>query len=240
MRPILYAVVTLAATFATPTFAKPLTGQSACNLVPLIAPAAHPLRKHPTLKRAVDALTAARDDKKKNHDALGRLDRALAPLWKEATRAFARPEADPKTGEPRPFVPTAARTFLTKWVLSPNAVLRIGDDRFEPALEVSAWMIQAACKAGDLERATAIGRGVSGPDGAPLRAFAALLLLERDTPDEAKELLATLGEGDFLEAWVRVELADTPEERTRWHELAKRRVQSPDQEVAWQTQKARL
>lgn len=220
-----------------------LTGQSACNLVPLIAPGSHPLRRHPALRRAVDGANQAGDDKKKNAEALARFERALSPLWKEAARAFARPGVDPKTGEPRAFAPAAAKAFLTKWVFSPTPVLRVGEERFEPALEVSAWMAQAACRAGDRELAVAIARAVSGAEGAPLRAFAALLLIEGGglaAGDEVQVRELALSDHDFLGLWVRAELAAEPAEKARWNELAGRLVSSPDQEVAWKSQKARL
>lgn len=215
-----------------------LAGQSACNLVPLIAPTAHPLRKHPSLRRAVDGLAVAGDDRKKNAEALGRFDKVLAPLWKEAARAFARPELDPKTGEPRAFAPAAAKAFLTKWVFSPTPILRVGEERFEPALEVSAWMAQAACRAGEPERAVVLARAVSGAEGAPLRAFAALLLLEAGAVEDAQAL--SVSEADFLGAWVRSEMAVDSGEKVRWNELAGRLVSSPDQEVAWKSQRSRL
>lgn len=245
-----YVVVLLAATSAAPASANPapLAGQNACNLVPLIPGGTHPLRKHPTLRAAVDALAAA-DTPQKAAGALGRFDRALAPLAKDATRAFTRPEADPDTGEARPFAPAAARAFLTRWVFSPTPILRVGEERFEPALEVSAWMTLAACRAGEMERAIAIGRSVSGPEGAPLRAFAALLLLEAGeregrsgTRSGFVEDAAAMvfSDEDFLGLWVKSELADDPAEKSRWHELASKRIQSPDQEVAWKSQKSRL
>lgn len=220
-----------------------IAGQSACNLVPLIAPGAHPLRKHPALRRAVDGVSQAGEDPKKNAEALGRFERALAPLWKEAVRAFKRPEVDPKTGEPRAFAPAAAKAFLTKWVFSPTPVLRVGEERFEPALEVSAWMAQAACRAGEADKAVAIARAVSGGEGAPLRAFAALLLIESGALGEGDVLGVrelALSEQDFLGLWVRAELAKEPAEKARLNELAGRLVSSPDQEVAWKSQKARL
>lgn len=249
-----YVVVCLVATVdvragpeAGPDVARPrragLTGQSACNLVPLIAPGSHPLRKHPALKRAVDGLSQAGDDPKKNSEALARFERALSPLWKEAARAFARPGVDPKTGEPRAFAPASAKAFLTKWVFSPTPVLRVGEERFEPVLEVSAWMAQAACRAGETERAVAIARAVSGGEGAPLRAFAALLLIEGGALGEADVLEVrelALSDSDFLGLWVRAELAKEPAEKGRWNELAGRLVSNPDQEVAWKSQKSRL
>lgn len=256
---VVAAFVATAEAQAAPDEAGPgragLTGQSACNLVPLIAPGSHPLRKHPALRRVVEASNQAGDDKKKNAEVLGRFERALAPLWKEASRAFARPELDPRTGEPRAFAPAAAKAFLNRWVFSPTPILRVGEERFEPVLEVSAWMVQAACRAGETERAVAIARAVSGVEGAPLRAFAALLLIEGGTlslggasgaaggpagdgGEQVREL--ALSEKDFLGLWVRAELAVEPAEKARWNELAGRLVSNPDQEVAWKSQKARL
>ncbi len=226
-------------TTATPP-ARPLGGQSACGLIELVPPATHPIRKHPALRRAVTALTAAADNKKKNAEAFAQFAKALAPAWRDAAKAFERPAVDPRTDESYPFKTAPARAFLEAWVFAPIAPLRIGVDRFEPALEVGAMMAMAACRAGLVDEAIAVTRGASGDEAAPLRAFAALLLIEAGRRAEAIELAPTLGEAGFLAPWVRVELTDDPNEKRRLHALAGRQTQTPDQQLAWQIQAGRL
>jgi hypothetical protein len=185
-------------------------------------------------------LTAAADDKKKNAAAFAQFEKALTPAWRDAAKTFARPLIDPRTEEAYPFRSAPARAFLETWVFAPIAPLRIGVDRFEPALEVAAMMAFAACRGGLIDEAIAVTRGASGGEAAPLRAFAALLLIEAGRRTEALELVPTLGEAGFLAPWVQVELSDDGNEKRRLHALAGRQTQTPDQQLAWQVQAGRL
>lgn len=223
---------------ASPAAAETLGGVSACALVEGVPGPSHPLRMQPSLRPLFTALDGAANDRKKNQRVLERIEALLRPLYVEAERAFARPPL--KDGVAPEFKPQAARTFLERWVFAPNAPLRIGRDRFEPATGLASAMMLAACRADLRPAAIVIGRSLSGPEAQALRAFTALLLLESDRRDEALELLPELGDEGFLAPFVAAELATDPSERGRLHVLAGRHVQTPDQQSAWQTQARRI
>lgn len=238
---MLFAMASISASAqAAPPSSAPLGGVSACTLIELVPAPGHPLRRHPALKAGAYTLDKAGDDARRYALALGTFERNLARAFKDATSLFARPTINARTGEPNPFRSEPARFFLERWVFAPNAPLRVGEERFEPAPEVAALMAFAACRAGLPERAIQLTRGLSGDEAAPLRAFAALLLLEAERRDEALELLPTLGERGFLAPWVAAELSPAPDERLRLHALAARQLQTPDQALAHRAQALRF
>lgn len=212
---------------------------SACALVEGVPGAAHPLRKHPSLRALLGALEGAGQDRKKNARALERIDKLIVPLLNEAEKVFARPTPT-RDGELSEFKPQPARAFLERWVFAPNAPLRIGRDRLEPVPELASAMMLAACRADLRARAVAIGRSLSGDEGRAQRAFAALLLIEDGRVAEARELAWDLGEEGFIAPFVLAELASDPEDRERLHLIAGRHLQTPDQETAWRTQARRF
>ncbi|MFO0751462.1 MAG: hypothetical protein U1F43_38210 [Myxococcota bacterium] len=210
------------------------TGASPCTLVEGIAAADHPVRKGKAVAASFAALDHAGFDVAKNAKAYEQFVKSLDGLYAAAEKAFKAPAAG------KSFVPTAAQRFLAAHVLAANAPLRVGLDGFEPGPEVAAAMALAACRAGRYDDAIDLGRRATLPESGPLRAFAALLLLERGDVPGARELDAKLGEEGFLAPFVAADLAPTAEERLRLHALAGRRRTTPDQDLAWQLQTARL
>lgn len=215
-----------------------LGGVSACALIEGVPGASHPLRMHASLKPLFASLDGAANDRSKNLRVLDRIEGLLTPLYVEAEKAFARPPQ--KDGVAPPFKPQAARAFLERWVFAANAPLRVGRDRIEPATGLASAMLLAACRADRRPSAIALGRSLSGPEAASQRAFAAFLLLEANRRDEALELLPELGDEGFLAPYVAAELATTASERERLHDLARRHVQTPDQDTAWHAQVRRF
>lgn len=211
---------------------------STCALVEGVPGASHPLRRHVALKPWFASLDRAGADRVKNAAAYARIEKLLEPVYREAEKVFARPPK--KDGATPDFKPQPARAFLERWVFVANAPLRLGRDSVEPAVGLAAAMMLAACRGGDHAAVVALGRRLSGPEAAAQRAFAALLLLEDGRRDEALELLPELGEDGFVAPYVAAELTEDAAERARLHELARRHVQTPDQETAWQTQDRRF
>lgn len=237
------ALVSLVGLDATARASTPLFGVSACTLIEGVPAPSHPLRKHPALRSALASLQQAGTDKKKNAAVLGRFDAFLDPLYRQAELAFARPRYDKEKETYEAFSPAPARAYLERWVLAVNAPLKVGLERFEPVSELSAAMTLAACRADHRPRAIALSRVATGPEARSLRAFAALLLLEEARRDEARELVPNseaLGDEGFVAPLVAAELATAPAERARLHEIAGRRIQTPDQETAWRTQARRF
>lgn len=229
----------LSAGYASPATATPLGDGAACALIEGVPGRAHPLRKHPALRALLAAVDGAGRDRKKNARALERIDKLLVPVYAEAERLFSRP-VPTRDGAVPEFRHTPARAFLERWVLAPNAPLRVGRDRFEPAPELASAMMLAACRSDQRARAIAIGRGASGAEARAQRAFAALLLLGEGRLDEARELTWDVGEEGFLAPFVQAELAVDPDARERLHALAGRHLQTPEQEAAWHDQARRF
>lgn len=225
--------------FASPVAAKPLGELSACALVEGVPARAHPLRQHRRLRAIFRALDEAAGNRRKNQRVLERMQRFLGPIYREAERVFGppRPAAD---GTIRDFDPRPARAFLERWVFVANAPLRIGRDRVEPAPGLASGMMLAACRAGERGEAIAIARRLSGDETSAQRAFAGLLLIEDGRHDEARELVAELGEEGFVAPFVAAELATNAAERTRLHALAGRHVSTPDQQSALEVQRRRF
>jgi hypothetical protein len=226
--------------FASPAVAEPLGGVSACALAEGVPAKAHPLRQHPSLRAIFQALDAAGSDQKKNARVLARFEKLLRPIYRDAELVFARPRATSPDRPPRDFEPRPARVFLEKWVFAPNAPMRIGRDRIEPAPGVAAGIMLAACRAGERAEAIALGRRLSGPETTAQRAFAALLLAEDGRAEEARELVPELGDGGFVAPFVAAELSADEVERARLHALAGRHVDTPDQASAHATQGRRF
>lgn len=210
---------------------RPLAGVSGCALVEGAPGEADPIRGAPPVARAFKALDAARGDARRFLAAFARFDKALAPLFREARAAF-HPEGELDRAR--------ARRFLARYVFAKDGVLRVGREGFEPRVEIAAAMAFAACRGGAREAAIAVGRAATGEEGAGLRAFAALLLLEGGDRAEAVELVATLGEGGFLAPWLEAELADDDAERRVAHARAAKRVATPDQATALAEQRRRF
>lgn len=225
---------------ATARAPERLGGVSACALIEGVPQSAHPLRKHPALRTIFTALDRAANDPKPNKRVLARIDKLLDPLYLEAERAFARPQPATANGPRREFNPRPARAFLERWVFAPNAPLRIGRDRIEPAPGLASAMLLAACRGGERDRAIALARTLSGPETRAQRAFAALLLVEDDRREEALELLPELGEDGFVAPFIAAELATDDGARQRLHALAARHVETPDQASAIASQARRF
>jgi len=132
----------------------------------------------------------------------------------------------------------AAQAFLRRYVLRPGAPLRIADEALAPRRSVSVATAWAACRAGRLDEALALALSRSR-DTPALARFAALLLLERGDRDEAAALVPRMGRGGFLGAWLRGELATSPEARRAAHGEARRRATTPAQGAAVRAQARR-
>jgi len=221
-----------------PAAVESLGGVSACALIEGVPGTSHPLRMQASLKPLFVSLDAAANDRKKNLAVLDRIEKLLKPLYVEAEKAFARPPQ--KDGAAPAFKPQAARTFLERWVFAANAPLRVGRDRIEPATGLASAMLLAACRADRRPDAIALGRSLSGPEAQSQRAFTALLLLEAHRRDEALEFIPELGDEGFLAPYVAAEVATDASERERLHDLARRHVQTPDQDTAWHAQARRF
>lgn len=211
---------------------------STCALIEGVPGAAHPLRRHVALKAWFSTLERAGADRARNAAAFARIGKLLEPVYREAEKVFARPAT--KDGAAPDFKPQPARAFLERWVFAANAPLRLGRDRFEPTVGLASAMMLAGCRGGDRAGVVALGRRLSGPEAAAQRAFAALLMIEDGRRDEALELLPELGEEGFVAPFVAAELATDATQRARLHEVARRHIQTPDQETAWQTQDRRF
>ncbi|PKN57649.1 MAG: hypothetical protein CVU56_09930 [Deltaproteobacteria bacterium HGW-Deltaproteobacteria-14] len=218
---------------AAPSPARPLCGVSACALLEGLPGPKDPIREQRAVAGAFRALDRARDQKA-FAAAHARFERVLAPLFAEAARVFH------PTGEDAEVDPKRAQRFLSRHVFGRDALLRIGDEAFEPRPELAAALALTACRAGDPDAAIAVGRGVGGADTAALRAFSALLLLEAGRRDEALELLPTLGDEGFLAPWIAAELATDADSRRALHTRAARRVVTPDQQTALREQTRRF
>lgn len=213
------------------------TGASPCTLVEGVPGDKHPVRRTPSVAAAVNALTKAGFDPAKNAKAHDLFVKALDGLYTQSEKAFALPKGD------RSFQPGAAQRFLNAHVLAAGAPLRVGLERFEPSPEVAALMALAACRANRYPQVIELGRQVTLPESASLRAFGVLLLLELGEKDEARALLAQgsgLPDDGFLAPYVKADLAASKDERLVLHALARRRAQNGDQELAWKTQSARV
>lgn len=210
------------------------TGASPCTLVEGLPAATHPARKAPDVVAPFAALERAGFDVAKNAKAYAAFVKVLDGLYASAERAFAQPQGGGT------FAPGAAQRFLSAHVLAANAPLRVGLDGFEPAPEVAAAMALAACRAGRLDDAIALGRRATLPESGPLRAFAALLLLDRGDRAGALELAPALGAEGFLAPYVAADLALDKTAQADLHALAGRRRTTPDQDLAWRIQETRL
>lgn len=210
-----------------------LTNVSVCALLEGVPAAADPARKLKPFAAAFTALDRAGRDPRRAKAAYDAFARPLARILAEAAKVF-------HPGGDREVDPRRAQRYLARYVLGRDAVLRMGDEGFEPRPEIATAMTLAACRARAVDEALGASRGMSGGDNAPLRAFAALLLLDEGRADEARELLPDLGEESFLANWVRAELATDPEARLASHRLAGKHLVTPDQETALKAQKARL
>ncbi len=211
---------------------RALAGVAACTLIEGSPDAIDPIRRARPFRAAFSALDRAGSAARANKAALGRFERALDRLMGQARRVF-HPE------DPAALDREAARAFLERYVFGRKAVLRIGEERFEPRPEIATAMALAACRAGEPGVAVRLARRLTGAQDAPLRSLAALLLLDMGRPAEAAELAGSLGEAGFLGPWVGAELTDDPAERRRLHALAARRVSTPDQRTAVAEQRRR-
>lgn len=216
-----------------PSPVHPLCGVSACALLEGLPGPKDPIRKQRAVAAAFHALDRARDAKA-FAAAHARFERVLAPLFSEATKVFH------PAGEEAEVDPKRAQRFLSRHVFGQDALLRIGDEAFEPRPELAAALALTACRAGDRDAAIAVGRAVGGADTAALRAFSALLLLEAGRREEALELLPNLGDDGFLAAWIAAELATDGDARRALHTRAARRVVTPDQQTALREQTRRF
>jgi hypothetical protein len=225
--------------------AEPLMGQSACGFVEGVPATGHPIRRFPALRTAFGLAAAAQRNEARHARAFDAFEKALAPAWKEAAQAFERPVAG-ADGEKSPFRPERARAFLERWVFSPNAPLRVGDEGFELRAELAASLVQSACLANRRDEAIAIARRLTGAEATSLRAFAALLLLESVRTAEAAELIEPAGtvaeerDAGFLTAYLRAELAADADERRRLHGVALSLAVTPDQLLALDMQARRF
>jgi len=212
---------------------RPLAGLSPCALLEGLPGPKDPIRRQRAVSAAFRALDRARSPKAfgKAHAAFVRV---MAPLFDKAAQIFH------PAGEDAEVEPKRAQRFLSRYAFGQDALLRIGDEAFEPRPEIAAALALSACRAGDHDAAIAVGRSVGGSDTAPLRAFSALLLLEAGRREEAAELLPSLGDEGFLAPWVSAELAPDADTRRRLHGLAARRVVTPDQQVALREQARRM
>lgn len=218
---------------APPPAERPLAGVSPCALVEGLPGPLDPIRRVPALAPALRALDLARDPAAFRR-AHARLVTPIARLLAEAAVIFH------PAGEGAVVDPDRAQRFLSRHVLAKDGLLRVGDESFEPRPELAAALAWAACRADLRADALATARRPRGPDGAPLRAFAALLLLEQGERAAAADLAPDLTHEGFLGPYVLAELATDPAERQALHALARRHLVTPDQHTALREQALRF
>ncbi len=214
-------------------------GVSICTLIEGVPGKGHPVRKAPRFAAGFAALDRAGQDRARNARAHQQLVRALDQLWTDAERVFKRPPAR-ADGSPGAFANAPAQGFLQAWVLSKNAPLVVGLERFEPSVELAAALAVAGCRADRLGAVLSLTRGLTANDAGSLRAVAALLLVEDGKLDEARELAPTFGDHGFIAAFAAAELEPDPDKRRMLHARAGERVSNADQTEAWRRQDRRL
>jgi len=244
IKPRVYQLATIAVVL-TMTLVGPaahadeLLGVSACTFLPAPPLDRHPARRGP-FRAAFVAKARAGRDSKKNEEALASFVRIAEGLLAEGARAFGV-----KGEDPMEFEVSSAQRFLSRFVLTPNAPLRVGRDGFELVPEVTATAMLAGCLGLNATSAVAMARRSTGAEAGAARAGAALLVLFQGagTHDDAVALVAGLAPEDFLSAFVLAEVASRGQEAEgAWvaHAIAASLVKTADQHEAVMRQKQRL
>jgi len=218
-----------------PASASELTAGSPCALIEGLPGPKAPIRRVRTLRSTLKAIDNIKATPKQMSAYYDQLEKVVQSALGDASAVF----HDTPRREWRESDQKRAKRYLEKHVLGKHPLLQIGTLGLEPRLEVRAAMMYAACRGGRPEAAIRWGRRATRKEEAPSRAFAALLLLDAERHEEAKELLDTIRGPSFLTAWIRAELAEDPKERLRQRASARRRVTTGAQQDAVAAQERR-
>ena len=215
--------------------ASELTQGSPCALIEGLPGPKSPIRKLRSVKKILKAIDNIKASPAQMGQRFEQLERLVQGALQSAKRVFHDTPRRDWTARDQ----TKAKRYLEQHVLGKHPLLQIGTVSFEPQQEVRAAMMYSACRAGRSEDAIRWGRRATRREEAPARAFAALLLLDNDRRDEARELLSVIRGPSFLTAWVRAELSENPKARQRHRAAARRRVTTGAQQDAVAAQERR-
>lgn len=209
-------------------------GVDVCALVEGFPGPKAAIRKIAPFKRGFSQLEKSRGKRRNLRRAKHALEQASSALLAKARGLMGRqgPVAEDRADKRK------IRRFLDAHIMTPTPTLLIVNEGFTLPPTITTTLATLACRLGHPAEAITLARrhALKSPR---LTAFAALLLIDQDRPQEARELLPHLGTQGFLAPFVRTELIADPQEKLRFFLMARDRAQSSLQRLASHHQQAR-
>jgi hypothetical protein len=202
-----------------------------CTLIETLPAKGDPASQAKSYQRLFKTLAKQSPSRKNMARLHSRFVKRTGALLAEAQRTFQPASKKPSKRK--------MRQFLKRHVLTPYPSLVVADEGFMPTVAVQSALAYTACRAGKVASAIAFARTSQRRPG-PLVAYGALLLIEQQRLNEARELLPHVGTRGFLAPWVQAQLAVRKVAALSFHKMASTRVQLPVQRNALNWQKGQL